>query len=207
MRHHAGAMNRTWLIVIGLILLLAGLASILLSSGLMDEVIGDGAASADEPVLDTGSESLQANGSAPAIVLISGLVLGILGLWWILAEVPRRRGASGFRLQEDPARGITRCEPSVLASAVENDAERLPGVVNSTALLRGTADSPDLALRLTLNERADVQEALRRVRSEVLPHLSQALEVPLHTAGIALEVSGKPAKAGNTVESTGTVVY
>lgn len=207
MRHHAGAMNRTWLILIGIVLLLAGVASILFSSGLMEQISGNSLSPADEPVLAGGSESLLANGSAAVLVLIGGLILGILGLWWILAEVPRRRGASGFRLQEDPARGITRCEPSVLASAVEYDAERLPGVVNSTALLRGTADSPDLALRLTLNERADVQEALRRVRSEVLPHLSQALEVPLHTAGIALEVSGKPAKAGNTVESTGTVVY
>lgn len=142
-----------------------------------------------------------------AAVLVGGIILGLLALWWILAEVPRRRAATSYRLHEDPARGITRCDPAVLAAAVEDDAGSLPGVVDSTALLRGTAESPDLALRLILNERADVQEALRQVRTDVLANLSRALEVPLHTAGIALEVSARPAKAGSTVGSTGTVVY
>ena len=205
MRHHAGAMNRTWLIIIGILLLAAGAASILFSSGLMDQLSGGRLAGADEPVLADGPGVLDT--VPPAAVLIGGIILGLLGLWWILAEVPRRRAASSYRLHEDPARGITRCDPAVLAAAVEGDAASLPGVVSSSALLRGTAESPDLAMRLTLNERADVQEALRRVRSDVLANLSRALEVPLHTAGIALDVSGRPAQMGNTVESTGTVVY
>ena len=205
MRHHAGAINRTWLIILGIIVLAAGVASILYSSGLMASMTGGNLAGAGDPVLSAGTDILET--ASAAAVLVVGLILGLLALWWILAEVPRRRAAAGYRLQEDPARGITRCETGVLAAAVENDAGSLPGDVNSWALLRGTADSPDLALRLTLNERADIQEALRRVRAEVLPNLSQALEVPLHTAGIALEVSGRPAKLGSTVESTGTVVY
>ncbi len=205
MRHHAGAMNRTWLIILGIVLLAAGTASILFSSGLMDQITNGNLAGADEPVLTSGSGILD---TVPAgAVLIGGLVLGLLGLWWILAEVPRRRSASSYRLHEDAARGITRCDPEVLAAAIEDDAASLPGVVSSTALLRGTAESPDLALLLTLNERADIQEALRLVRTDVLANLSRALEVPLHTAGIALEVSGRPAKLGSTVGSTGTVVY
>lgn len=205
MRHHAGAMNRTWLIILGVVLLAAGAASILFSSGLMAELSGGNLAGADQPVLADGTGVLDT--IPPAAVLIGGIILGLLALWWILAEVPRRRAASSYRLQEDPARGITSCDPAVLAAAVEDDAVSLPGVVDSTALLRGTAESPDLALRLILNERADIQEALRGVRSEVLANLSRALEVPLHTAGIALDVSGRPAKQGSTVESTGTVVY
>ncbi|MER1995262.1 MAG: alkaline shock response membrane anchor protein AmaP [Arthrobacter sp.] len=205
MRHHAGAMNRTWLIIIGVLLLAAGTASILFSTGLMDQLSGGSLAGAEDPVLTDGPGVLE---TVPAAaVLIGGLILGLLGLWWMLAEVPRRRTAATYRLHEDAARGITRCDPAVLAAAVEDDAGSLPGVVSSTALLRGTAESPDLAMRLTLNERADVQEALRRVRTDVLANLSRALEVPLHTAGISLDVSRRPAQLGNTVESTGTVVY
>jgi len=198
-------MNRTWLIIIGILLLAAGVASILFSSGIMAQLTGANLAGADDPVLADGPGLLE---TVPAsAVLVGGIILGLLGLWWILAEVPRRRAASSYRLHEDPARGITRCDPSVLAAAVEDDAGSLPGVVSSTALLRGTAESPDLALRLTLNERADIQEALRLVRTDVLANLSRALEVPLHTAGIALDVSGRPAKMGSTVGSSGTVVY
>ncbi|MCC9194643.1 alkaline shock response membrane anchor protein AmaP [Arthrobacter sp. zg-Y916] len=203
MRHHAGATNRTWLIIIGAVLLAAGILSLLLSAG----VLGGMTPGPDSAVLPDGPETLlQPDWVAPS-VLIAGIILGILGLWWLLAEVPRKKGASGFRLQEDPARGITTCEPGVLARAVEHDANSVPGVVDSSVLLRGTADSPDVAMRLTVNERSDIQESLRRVCSDVLPNLSQALETPLHTVGISLEVSARSAQLGNTVESTGTVVY
>ena len=206
MRHHAGAMNRTWLIIIGVLLLAAGILALLISAGLAQpfwEAVPD----AGRPVLTEDPQTLLAPDAVAPAVLIGGIILGILGLWWLLAEVPRRRPAAGYRLQEDPARGITRCDPGVLSAAVEYDTNRMPGVVGSSALLRGTAAAPDLALRVTVNERADIQESLRRIRSEVLPNLSLALEAPLHTVGIALEVSSKPAQLGSTVESTGTVVY
>ncbi|MBD7994709.1 alkaline shock response membrane anchor protein AmaP [Arthrobacter sp. Sa2CUA1] len=207
MRHHAGAMNRTWLVIIGVLLLAAGVFALLVSAGFLNQFTGGTLPGAQSPVLEQSPETLLAPDWVAPAVLIGGLILGILGLWWILAQIPRRREASGYRLQEDPASGITRCDPGVLAGAVEHDANRMPGVVNSSALLRGTAAAPDLALRVTVNERADIQETLRRIRSEVLPNLSLALEAPLHSVGIQLEVSGKPAQLGSTVESTGTVVY
>lgn len=200
-------MNRTWLIVIGVLLLAAGIFALLVSADFLGRATDGTIPRAGTPVLTEGPADLLAPDWVASAVLIGGLILGILGLWWILAEIPRRRGAAGYRLQEDPARGITRCDPGVLAAAVEYDVNRLPGIVRSTALLRGSAQSPDLALRVTVNERADIQESLRRIRSEVLPNLSLALEVPLHSVGIALDVSSRPAQLGSTVESTGTVVY
>jgi hypothetical protein len=207
MRHHAGATNRTWLIIIGVLLLAAGVFALLMSSGFLNQMTGGAVSRASGPVLQESPETLLAPRWMPAAVLIGGLILGILGLWWILAEIPRKREAGAYRLQEDPARGITRCDPGVLAAAVEDDAKRMPGVVDSSALLRGRAEAPDLALQVSVNERSDIQESLRRIRAEVLPNLSHALEAPLHTVGIQLEVSSKPARLGSTVESTGTVVY
>lgn len=207
MRHHAGAMNRTWLIIIGALLLAAGIFALLISAGFLGQASNGTLPDAGSPVLTSGPDSLlQPDWVAPS-VLIGGIILGLLGLWWILAEIPRKRGASRFRLQEDPAHGNTDCEASVLTGAVEHDAKGMPGVVDASALLRGTAAAPDLALRLTVNERSDIQESLRRIRSDVVPNLSQALETPLHTLGIRLEVSARSAKLGSTVESTGTVVY
>ncbi|MCC3294347.1 alkaline shock response membrane anchor protein AmaP [Arthrobacter sp. zg-Y411] len=203
MKEHAGAANRTWLIILGILFLAAGVLAVLIATGVLS-----GLSNASEPLLADGAELL-AGESAPWVVLLAGVVLGILGLWWILAQIPRSRTAGTFRLQEDPARGITVCDPAVLAAAVSNETEQLPGVVSSSVRLRGTADEPDLAMKVTVNSDADVQGVIARIQHEVVPHLVTALEVPLNTFGLELDASSKPGARtdGARVSSRGTVVY
>lgn len=203
MKTHAGAANRTWLIILGILFLAAGVLAGLIAAGILDAASGG-----SEPILADGAQRLAAE-TAPWILLLAGVVLGILGLWWILAQVPRTRPAGSFRLQEDPAKGITVCDPGVLAAAVSNETEHLPGVVASTVRLRGTADEPDLAMKVTVNADADVQDVIARIQHEVVPHLVTALEVPLNTFGLEVDASrkaGAPAD-GAKVSSRGTVVY
>lgn len=199
MRAHAGTANRFWLTILGLLCLAAGIWALALAAGITG--------SAAQPVLSGPPEQVTGPEYAAWIALGGGVLLAILGLWWILAQIPRRRPAGTFRLQEDPARGITACEPGVLAAAVEHEANQIPGVVGSSALLRGTADEPDLTLKVTVNARADIREVLHRIQTSVVPHLVTSLENPLHSLGIRIEASGKAALAGTTVGSSGTVVY
>lgn len=200
MRQHPGSANRVWLTVLGLLCLAAGIWALLLATGT--------AGPAGDPVLSGPPEAVTGPDYAPIIALIAGLLLGLLGLWWILAQIPRRRLAAGpFRLQEDAARGITVCDASVLAAAVQYDTEQVPGVVGSTVLLRGNAEEPDLTLKVTVNARADIRTVLDRIQGIVVPNLAAALETPLHSLGIHIEASSKPALSGSTVSSTGSVVY
>lgn len=199
MRQHAGTANRVWLIILGLLCLAAGLYVILLASS----VVG----SAEGPVLYGPPENVTDPDYAPVVAILGGLLIGLLGLWWILAQIPRRAAAGPFRLQESPSRGTTVCNPSVLAAAVENDTDQIPGVVDSSAMLRGTAEEPDLTLKVTVNARADIGEVVRRIQETVVPNLASALENPLHSLGIQLEASNKAAFAGGAASSTGTVVY
>lgn len=199
MRQHSGTANRVWLTVLGLLCLAAGIWTLLLATGT--------AGPATDPVLSGPPEAVTGAEYAPVIALLAGLLLGLLGLWWILAQIPRRLAAGPFRLQEDAARGITVCDPSVLAAAVQHDTEQIPGVVGSTVLVRGTAEEPDLTLKVTVNARADIRTVLDRIQGTVVPHLAAALEAPLHSLGVHIEASSKPALSGNTVSSTGTVVY
>lgn len=203
MREHAGAANRTWLIILGILFLAAGVLAVLIATGALS-----GLAAASDPILADAAELL-AGESAAWAVLLAGVVLGILGLWWLLAQIPRSKKAGTFRLQEDPARGITVCDPGVLAAAVSNETEQLPGVVSSSVRLRGTADEPDVAMKVTVNSDADVQGVVAGIQHEVIPHLVTALEVPLNTFGLELDASAKPgARAdGARVSSRGTVVY
>ncbi|MDK1360779.1 hypothetical protein QNO00_10935 [Arthrobacter sp. zg-Y1219] len=199
MRQHPGKANRVWLTILGLLCLAAGIWVLLLATGVVGPAAG--------PVLSGPPEAVTGPDYAPVVALIAGLLLGLLGLWWMLAQIPRRLAAGPFRLQEDAARGITVCDPSVLAGAVQYETDQIPGVVGSTALLRGTVDHPDLTLKVTVNARADIGEVINRIQGTVVPNLASALETPLHSLGIHLEASNKTALSGNTVSSTGTVVY
>jgi hypothetical protein len=199
MRQHPGTTNRVWLAILGLLCLAAGIWALLLATG----TVGPAA----DPVLGGPPEAVTGPDYAPVVALIAGLLLGLLGLWWILAQIPRSLASGPFRLQEDAARGITVCDPSVLASAVQHETEQIPGVVGASAMLRGSAEEPDLTLKVTVNARADIRAVLDRIQGTVVPDLAGSLETPLHSLGIHLEASNKPALGGSTVSSTGTVVY
>lgn len=199
MRAHAGTTNRVWLTILGLLCLAAGVWILLLASG----VLGRPA----DPVLGGPPETLTGSQVAPVTALVAGLLLGLLGLWWLLAQIPRRRAAGEFRLQEDPARGITVCNPPVLAAAVETATERIPGVLDATALVRGTPEEPDLTLKVTVNARADIRAVVDRIQQAVVPDLALALGNPLHSLGIQVEVGTRAGSADSAVSSTGTVVY
>lgn len=199
MRQHPGKANRVWLTILGLLCLAAGVWILLLASG----VLGRPA----DPVLGGPPETLTGRQYAPVTALAAGLLLCLLGLWWLLVQIPRRRAAGEFRLQEDPARGITVCNPPVLAAAVEADTERIPGVLDATALVRGTPEEPDLTLKVTVNAGADIRDVVDRIQQTVVPHLALALGNPLHSLGIQVEVGSKSGLPDSTVSSTGTVVY
>ncbi|MBT2598084.1 hypothetical protein, partial [Arthrobacter sp. ISL-72] len=162
---------------------------------------------AESPVMTGDLHTVFEPASVTAIVLVTGLLMGGLGMLWILAQIPRRNPADRYRLHQNPASGTTLCDASVLASAVENQINTLPGVVGSSALLRGTAREPDLTMKVTVNNRADIQDVLHSINTRVIPDLSTALETPLRRTGIQLEVSGRNAVSGTTVETTGTVIY
>ena len=142
-----------------------------------------------------------------AIILIIGVIIGVVGLLWIIAQIPRKNTAGAYRLHDDGSQGFTLCDPSVLAAAVENQINTLPGVVTSAALLRGTAKAPDLTLKVTVNDRADIRDLIHRIQTSTLPELSNSLEAPLQRSRLQIDISGRSQSTGTVVHSTGTVVH
>lgn len=209
MRHHSGKANRTWLIILGVLFLAAGVLAALIAGGGLERFVGGSPGRSDRVLSETDGQGFLAGEYVPWGMLLAGVILGVLGLWWLLAQIPRSRPAGTFRLQEDPAHGVTVCDPQVLASAVSHETEQLPGVVGATVRLRGSADEPDLAMKVTVNSDADVQGVIARIQQEVVPHLVSALEVPLNTFGLEIDASSKAGAPGGgaTVSSRGTVVY
>ena len=204
MRQTAGTLNRTWLAILGILVLAAGTALLLQSNGTLHALLNT--APFWESVVTGDLHAFFAQPWVVAVMLIIGVIIGVLGLLWIIAQIPRKNTAGAYRLHDDGSQGFTLCDPSVLAAAVENQINTLPGVVTSAALLRGTARAADLSLRVTVNDRADVQDLIHRIQTSTLPELSSALEAPLQRSQLQIDISGRTQSTGTVVHSTGTVV-
>ncbi|RJT75117.1 hypothetical protein D6T63_18195 [Arthrobacter cheniae] len=197
MRDTAGRLNRTWLAIIGLLVLLLGVAGLLLASGAAATVTeslnaGFTPTQPTDTAVPTGLRDVFAADAAPLILAVLAVLVGILALLWLLAQVPRRHGARTFRLRtDDGAAGYTRCEPEVLAEAVENHVQRLPGVTGANALLRGSATETDLNINVRVDDRTDLQDLLHRIHTDVAADLETALETPLRKLAVLITVGNR----------------
>lgn len=204
MKHTAGTLNRTWLAILGFLLLAAGVLGLLQGSGTLQSMFPT-----PQPGAKVVSGELHPFFAQPwvvALLLVISVILGVLALAWMIAQVPRRNLTQKYRLHLDSTQGRTTCEPSVLASAVVEQINALPAVVTSSALLRGTADQPDVALKITVNDGADIRELLRALERSILTDLSAALQAPLQRWSLELDVSARTQHSGVVVHSTGMVL-
>jgi hypothetical protein len=194
MRQTASRLNRTWLTILGVLLLLVGAAGVLLSTAQAGPLLRSAGAGWTPPQPD---RHLFGSATASAltltwVVLLTALVavvVGLLGLLWLLAQIPRSNQAKPFRLHDDARTGLTRVDAGVLTRAVEAQVKGLPGVSGASAVLRGSASQPDLTLRVTAEERTDVAALLERLHHQVAADLGEALDTRLHRLGVQVEVS------------------
>jgi hypothetical protein len=194
MRQTASRLNRTWLTILGVLLLLVGAAGVLLSTAQAGPLLRSAGAGWTPPQPDRhlfGSATANAL-TLTWVVLLAALVavvVGLLGLLWLLAQIPRSNQAKPFRLHDDARTGLTRVDAGVLTRAVEAQVKGLPGVSGASAVLRGSASQPDLTLRVTAEERTDVAALLERLHRQVAADLGEALDTRLHRLGVQVEVS------------------
>lgn len=197
MRETAGRLNRTWLAIIGLLVLLLGAAGLLLASGgaaTVTESLNAGFTPArpTDTAVPAGLRDIFAADAAPLILTALAVLAGILALLWLLAQVPRRHSARTFRLHtDDGAAGYTRCEPKVLSEAVENHVQRLSGVTAADALLRGSSTETDLTISVKVDDHADLQDLLNRIHADVAADLETALETPLRKVAVLITVGNR----------------
>ena len=194
MRQLPGRLNRTWLAVIGFILILIGLVGGMIALGLLNRALGAAgtgitAPSPTAPVLPDDTAGFLDQPMPVAAVGALGLILGVLGLAWLLAQIPRTNAAKPFRLHDDTTRGLTVCDPDVLTEAVEADTEALPGVTHADAVLRGTAAEPELTLKVTANDRADIGQLVHALQTEIAAHLAVAMETPVRHLAAQVDIT------------------
>ena len=152
-----------WLVVlIGLVLLLAGVGVTLLSYGVF------GAARAGRPLLDPIMVDTVAADPVlwRVIAIAGGIVLAVLGLAWVARSV-RPEPRPDVVLDGGPDTTIL-VSSGAAADAVAAQAGTLPGVGRARARLVGSTAAPALRVTLWLTDDADVRAVLRRLDEEVL---------------------------------------
>ncbi len=193
MRVFSSGLNRTWLAIIGLIGLLGGALATMVSTGLLTKVLSGGARSSvptsGDRVLERGATDFFANQGVIIGTVVLGVVLALLGLAWLAAQVPHTKEAAPLRLRDDAAMGLTSAKAAVLADVVVADLETLPDVNSASAVLRGSARRPQLTIKLTAADRADVRALLNAVQTGPVARLAGALDTTVEHLGVQVDVS------------------
>lgn len=186
MSTHVNAANRSVLVLLGLLLLTAGVLGLVLSFG------GFGTGPAAGPVLPEQPRSFaRENPWFWWAVAAGSLVLALLGLRWLVAQLGTDR-VGRLDLTADESDGVTTVHSGAVTDAVENEVQAIRGVGGTSAHIRG-GQRRCLSMTVDLTERADIAEVRARIEQGVVPHLRQALGDP----DFLVDVELRPDRAGS----------
>lgn len=188
MKQFATGLNRTCLAVIGLLLLLIGAVAAAIGTGLLARAVKGGPAKGDH-VLGPAVTKFFDHTAAVVGVGLVGVIMALLGLCWLLTQVPRTNAAGVYRLRDDASTGLTSVSSGVITQAVATDLQTLQGVTAADAVLRGTAAAPELTVRLTANDRTAIPVLLQSVQAGPVQNLATALGAPLAHLAVQVDIS------------------
>lgn len=185
-------------ILVGLVLLAAGVSTILLVAGVF------GANRRLRPVLDPMIvDALTAQPVVSRVVaIVAGLLLVVLGLVWAARSL---RPESRPDLVLDGGEGTEiRIDSGAAADAVADGALALPGVTRARARMVGSAARPAVRVVVWVDEDADdlsgtVTEICRRLDAEVLTEVRDALGQPDLPVAVRLELDARGSARGARV--------
>ena len=159
--------NRLGLMIVGTLLLVAGLAALAVGQG----IFGEGAATS--PLLGDRVDEVLAQQWVPYVAVAVAFIAGFLALRWLMVQ--GMNDTLGRLYLEQGDEGNVEMAENVARGAFEQEVAEYPGVRRARARLTESNARPHLRLALTLDEDADVARVWRRVREEALANLRTAL--------------------------------
>lgn len=182
MNRSAGVANRVGLTLLGLLLLAAGGLAIARALGAF------GADAARQPLLtDDIAAFVQTRPWFWPAVTAAGLLIGVIGLTWLLTQLRRdRRGR--WRVASHPS-GVTEVDSRPASQALAAQVGAYPDVRRAHAVLHGPSDTPRLDLQITVRESADLSDLVTRLHDEAVPDLRNTLGLSRLPARVRLRLA------------------
>ncbi|OXM56095.1 alkaline shock response membrane anchor protein AmaP [Amycolatopsis thailandensis] len=169
-------LNRAVLVLVGLALIAVGAFTLLTHFGTLT-------------VLKPESALVPGTGQPPTwalyVITAGAVVLGLLVLRWLVAQLTRKPKTYTWRFETDPDLGRTELAASTAIEPFTTEVTSYHGVHAAHATLAGTRDTPAVALVISAEQDADVSEIRRRIDTDGLPRLRQALD--LDTLSVTIE--------------------
>jgi len=147
-----------------------------------------------------------------ALFIVFSVLGGLLALRWLIAQTVRRPAGSNWQLSPDTSTGTTHIGSAAAVRPLAEEIEDYPGVRSTTASLTGPHQHPHLHLRVSADDHADISELRRRIGTDAIPRLTQALNLPaLHAdvllrqrrVGRALDEMPAEVRSARTAEGAG----
>lgn len=189
MTRRASALNRFWIGLLGLLMLLAGVAGLAIGTDQARRLVADRVPvpAPQDQVVAVPAE-LVTRPIVLVIIGVSGLLLAVLVIAWLVAQLPRSERAEPYRISDDPAAGLTTVSARVLSDAVTDDVLSLPGVESADVVVRGAVDAPELVMSVSARTDADLTGLLAELRSGVPERFGRAVDTPVRHVGVRLDL-------------------
>ncbi|MFI9450156.1 alkaline shock response membrane anchor protein AmaP [Amycolatopsis sp. NPDC052450] len=173
-------LNRTLLVLTGLVLLAGGVFAVGTHFGRI-------------PALDPGATlvpgTAMPSGWVWYAVAGGAVVVGLLALRWLIAQPVRKPKSHTWRFGQDT--GQTTLAASTAVDPFTAEVATYPGVHTAHATLGGTQDAPVLAVVLSAEQDGDLAAIRERITAESLPRLRQALDLDELPTTIEFRFSAK----------------
>jgi hypothetical protein len=160
------AVNRTLWIVIGVILIAAGVLGVLAFQGRIGPI------ARTDALLPGDLTERATSGSAwiPWLVIAAGVVAAVLGALLLRAQVRRPPAAWRALATASPSTGTaghTVAGAGVVSRALQRDLEADPRIAHARVGLTGSREHPDVDVTVDLAREADLGDVARYVRTAV----------------------------------------
>jgi len=161
--------NRLAALVVGLVLIVVGLAAAAWATDLLTKVWAAAPSKLSlTPVTDTFTMTWW-----PWAAGIAGAVLILLALWWLLAHLPRR-GVGDLSLSGSGKAGRLTVDPAGAASTAADVLAETPGVRSASSRVLRDRGQLVVAVRATVEPTADLR-AVVKATDDVAADLAQVL--------------------------------
>lgn len=195
MRRWPARTNRLALTGLGVVLLLIGAFASAIGLGLMRPA-------GLSPNSDLGTLAVGAERPYSALIAVAtALVLAVVCIAWLIRQIPRRDSAR--QLRTHTGTGVTAVSAEALTDAVAADVELSADVIDADAVLRGTTEAPELVVRVSVDESADIGAVVDDVTGRAARNCSTALGGPLTTVVIEIDTTARPRRQRSVVLAPG----
>ncbi len=182
--------NRVTLFFIGLLVALIGAGGLLLGLGVL------GTDRKGQNLLSPQTRDFAASNAGwfwPVLGVV-GLLIALLGLRWLIIQLRSNRLRS-LDLVRDRQTGNTTVDTGAVCDALAVEIQDYDGVDAAGAQLIGKPGEPTLLVRVRLDGRGDLSDVRRKIETDGIPHLRQALDLPALPARVELALPAVDARA------------